>query len=62
MLAASIDFPIAEILNADCQLVQGKPWAAGIKIECEYAMLMEIRCRRNDTSVSPPAQHASQDA
>jgi hypothetical protein len=26
--------------------------ASGIKIECEYAMLMEICCRRNDIEMA----------
>lgn len=39
------------MLNAGCRLMRSKPWASGIKIECEYAMLMEICCRRNDTGI-----------
>lgn len=31
---------------------------SGIKIECEYAMLMEICCRRNDTGDNPPRDRA----
>lgn len=36
--------------------------ASGIKIECEYAMLMEICCRRNDTDDPATVAIRSEDA
>jgi hypothetical protein len=43
-------------------MLRGEPLASGIKIECEYAMLMEICCRRNDTAPGAPLPAASEDA